>query len=202
MTRARTLIVAAAAVLAWPVAAQDPASRTAAAAMEKKLAAILTVADRPPANRAPGRLQRTTLTEPEVNAYFRVNGPTFMPTGVHNAVLTIDQGGRVRAKALVDLDQALKPKERPWTDPLAWVGGKVEVTAAGTLVAGSGKGRLTIQEATLGAIPVPVSILQQLVSYYSKTPENPAGFNLAEPFELPQKIWSVETTRGQAVIVQ
>jgi hypothetical protein len=186
----------------WPVAAQDPASKTAAAAMEKKLATILTLAERPAANRAPNRPQRTTLTEPEVNAYFRVSGATFMPAGVHNAQLTIDPGGRVRAKALVDLDQALKPKERPWTDPLAWVGGKVEVTATGTLVASSGKGRLTIQEAMLGAIPVPVSILQQLVSHYSKTPENPAGFNLNEPFELPQKIWSVETARGQAVVVQ
>jgi hypothetical protein len=49
---------------------------------------------------------------------------------------------------------------------------------------------------------VPISILQQLVSYYSRTPDNPAGFNLNEPFELPSKIWAVETSRGQAVVVQ
>jgi hypothetical protein len=140
----KTVAFAACLVAAWPLAAQDPGAKTAAQAMERKLATILTLAERPAASRAPAKPQRTTLTEPEVNAYFRVNGATFMPTGVNNAQLTIDPGGRVRAKALVDLDQALKPKERAWTDPLAWVGGKVEVVAAGTLAASSGKGKLTI----------------------------------------------------------
>lgn len=202
MLRIRPALAVALVLAAWPVSAQDAASRRASQAMEKKLAAILVVADRPPAARAPAKPQKTTLTEPEVNAYFKVKGPTFMPTGVSNAELTIDPGGRVRARAIVDLDQALKPKERAWTDPLAWVGGKVQVNATGTLVASSGKGRLTIQEASLGSIPVPVTILQQLVSYYSKTADNPAGFNLNEPFELPSNIWAVETARGQAVITQ
>jgi hypothetical protein len=185
-----------------PIAAQDPASRVAALGMQKKLATILSVAERPANSRAPARPHRTMLLEPEVNAYFRINGPTFMPEGVGNPSVTIDSGGRVRARALVDLDKALKPKERSWLDPLAWLSGKVEVTAQGTLRAADRKGRLTIEQAALGSVPVPITILQEVISYYTRTPEDPNGFDLNEPFDLPANIWSVETTRGQAVVVQ
>ena len=40
--------------------------------------------------------------------------------------------GRVQARAMVALDEALKTKERSWMDPLAWVTGTLEVTAIGT----------------------------------------------------------------------
>lgn len=194
--------VSALAVGSGPSALQDPAAKNAAQAMQRKLTSILSIAERPAASRAPRRLTRTVLTEVEVNAYFRVSGPSFMPEGVDNAQLTIDAGGRVHAKALVDLDKALKPKERSWLDPLAWVSGKLEVTAQGTLRAASGKGHLTIDQAALGTVPVPASILQEVVAYYSKTPDNPRGFDMSQPFDLPANIWTVETTRGQAVVVQ
>lgn len=202
MSAKPALVAVGAFLLVWPIAAQDSVSTAAARTMQRKLANILSVAERPPASRAPRRPTRTTLTEPEVNAYFRVNGPAFMPAGVESAQLVLDVGGRVQAKALVNLDKALKPKERSWLDPLAWVSGTLEVTALGTLQAASGKGRLTVEQAALGGVPVPVSILQEVVSYYSRTEENPGGFKMDEPFDLPANIWAVETTRGQAVVVQ
>lgn len=200
----RRLLICAAgvAVLAVPALAQDPASKAAATGLQRKLAAILSNAEQPAETRAPKRPRRTTLTEPEVNAYFLVNGPSFMPEGVGSPVLTIDAGGRVRARALVDLDKALKPKERSWLDPLAWVSGKMEIAALGTLQTAAGQGRLTIEQATLGGVPVPPSLLQEVVSAYSKTPDHPSGFSLSDPFELPANIWTVETARGQAVVVQ
>jgi hypothetical protein len=190
------------AALTVPALAQDPAAKAAASGMQRKLASILAIAEQSPDTRAPRRLRRTTLTEPEVNAYLSQNGASFMPEGVANPVVTLDAGGRVRAKAMVDLDKALKPKERSWLDPLAWVSGTMEIAALGTLQTSAGKGRLTIEQATLGGVPVPPALLQEVVSAYSKTPERPAGFSLTEPFALPANIWNVETARGQAVVVQ
>ena len=40
------------------------------------------------------------------------------------------------------------------------------------------------------------------MSYYSKTPEKPQGFDLDKPFDLPQNIRQVELQRGTATIVQ
>jgi hypothetical protein len=45
-------------------------------------------------------------------------------------------------------------------------------------------------------------LLQEIVSFYTKTAESPAGFSLDQPFDLPQKIRQVDLQRGSATIVQ
>jgi hypothetical protein len=101
------------------------------------------------------------------------------------------------------LQTAVKQKARAWTDPLAWVPpGTIEMTAAGTLQAADGEARLAIDTATLGGVAISKSVLQEVVGYYSRTPEHPKGWNLDEPFELPSRIRAVETRRGVATVVQ
>lgn len=195
-----TLAVAVMCAAAGGALAQDAAARTEADRVIDKLAAIITRGESAAPRPAPAL--RTTFTEREVNAYFRIHGPAFLPEGVIEPRLTFDRAGRVQARAIVDLDQALKPKERGWLDPLAWVGGKMEVMGTGTLQASNGLGVLTIDAVTLGGVAVPRTVLQELVSYYSRSPEQPAGFRLDQPFELPSAIRAVETTPGRAVIVQ
>ena len=178
--------------------AQDPMRRDADG-MVRKLEAIAARGKRPVANARP---MRTTFTDSEVNAYFKVYGKTFLPQGVVDPQLAIEQGGRVRAKSLVDLDAIRASKPRGWLDPLGYVKGKLEVTATGTLTAGDGRGAFALESATVGGITVPKSVLQELVSYYSRTPELPAGVNIDQPFPLPSQIRTVETLRGAATVVQ
>jgi hypothetical protein len=45
-------------------------------------------------------------------------------------------------------------------------------------------------------------ILQEIVSYYSRTAENPSGISLDDPFALPARIREIQVERGQAIIVQ
>ena len=181
--------------------APDAAARGDALSMERKLVAIVTRGELP-AGAAPLPLQRTSFTDREVNAYFRVYGPEFLPEGVVDPRITIDRAGRVTARATVDLDRAVKPQERSWLDPLAWVSGQVEVASTGRLRASNGKGVLTIETATLNGVTIPVSLLQEIVSYYSRTPDQPTGFRLGEPFDLPSAIRAVETLPGRATVVQ
>ena len=49
---------------------------------------------------------------------------------------------------------------------------------------------------------MPKSLLQELLSYYSRTPEKPAGINMDEPFNLPSAIQEIRIGQGSAVIVQ
>lgn len=183
-----------------PLPAQDPV-RADAASMQRKLVAILARSELKSSQRSTP--VRTAITDREVNAYFKVNATDVVPTGIVDPQVNIDEGGRVRAKAMVDLQAAVKPKQRSWMDPLAWIPpGQIEVTAAGVLQAVEGKGRLAIDSATVGGVPVSKAVLQELVAYYSRTPEHPAGVNLDEPFELPANIRAVETRRGTAIVVQ
>jgi hypothetical protein len=49
---------------------------------------------------------------------------------------------------------------------------------------------------------VPKAVLQELVSYYSRTPENPAGIDMDAPFELPARIREIQVGSGSSTIVQ
>lgn len=202
MGTARTLIAGIALVACAGLApAQDTAARAEAVSMQKKLVAIVGRGALPAPPKPPAPT-RTSFTDREVNSYFRVFGPEFLPEGVMDPRVTIEPSGRVQARALVDLDQALKPQQRSWLDPLAWLSGKMEVAAVGTLQAANGMGVLTMQSATLNGITVPITVLQELVTYYSRSAENPTGFRFDRPFELPSAIRAVETAAGRATVVQ
>ncbi len=60
------------------------------------------------------------------------------------------------------------------------------------------RGTFALESATLGAVPVPKSLLQELVTYYTRSPELPNGFDLDKPFDLPANIRQVELQRGAA----
>jgi hypothetical protein len=155
---------------------------------------------------ATGRAARplsTPVTEREFNAYFKFQGAARLPVGVVNPMLQILDGGRLVGVVTVNMDAVRRSKERGWTDPVAYMTGSYEVRIVGVLRAANGKGKLDLESATLGGVPVPIVLLQELITYYTKTPESPAGFSLDQPFNLPQQIRQVDfLQRGAAVIVQ
>jgi hypothetical protein len=167
--------------------------------LEKKINAVL---ERGALTAPPAKPLRTVVTDREVNAYFQFQGAEKLPAGVVNPRITLAETGRMTAAVTVDLDAVRKSKERGWSDPLAYVSGSVEVRAAGLLHGANGQGTVVLESATLGGVPLPKAFLQEIISYYSKTPESPSGFSLDQPFALPQKIRQVDFQRGAAVIVQ
>ena len=126
-------------VVASAQARQD-FTRTESDSMFRKLNTIVERGAKPkPA--ATAKPVRTSFTDREVNAYFKFNSD-IMPVGVVDPRVTIVDGKQVQARALVDLDVIRKSKVRGWLDPLAYVTGRVELTAAGLLTGANGKGRL------------------------------------------------------------
>jgi hypothetical protein len=178
-------------------AAQD-LTRDDALRMEGKLNAILARGARPVTRAAP---LRTSFSEREVNAYFKFNSHTF-PTGVVNPRLGLTGPGRVEAQATVDLTAIRKSKERGWLDPMNLVGGSVVLRMAGTLKSSGGMGTLQVESATLGGIPIPKLLLQEVIAFYTKSPELPDGFDITKPFPLPVGIREVQLERGAATVVQ
>jgi hypothetical protein len=185
--------------VATPRARQEP-SRQDASSMEQKLVAIAARGNTTPNTKLPP--MRTSFTEQEVNALFQYSQLVQIPAGVLNPRLTIADAGLLTGRATVDLDAIRKSRERTMLDPLSYVSGSVEVTAVGTLKTANGQGTFDLQSATLGGVSIPKSLLQELVSYYSRTPETPNGFSLDKPFVLPAAIQTVETRRGAATVVQ
>jgi hypothetical protein len=76
------------------------------------------------------------------------------------------------------------------------------VAVTGVLQARDGIGRFEVQSSEVAGLPVPVVVVQGLVSYYAASPETPEGLRLDEPFALPANIRRVDVGRGQMVVVQ
>jgi hypothetical protein len=182
---------------ALAAAAQDLTQKEADSMGNKLLAVLERGTQQHPRT---GKPLRTSFTERELNAYLKYYGET--PPGLVNPRIMIVEAGRLEARAVVDLDAIRKSKERGWLDPLGYVTGSMEVRAIGMLKTANGRGTLELLSATLGGVPLPKTLLQELVAHYTRTPEMPAGFNLDQPFDLPHNIRQVEIQRGAATIVQ
>jgi hypothetical protein len=187
-----------AAVFAASASADVRTSRQDAALLKQKVATISAHADR--ASRQP---RRTTVTESEVNSYLIYEAGQQLPTGVVEPSISILGGGRVAARAVVDLD-AVRREKNPTSllDPMNYLMGKVPVSATGLLKTSNGVARVEFESAAISRLPIPKFLLQEIISYYSRTTENPAGINLDDPFALPARIREIQVERGHAIIVQ
>jgi hypothetical protein len=146
--------------------------------------------------------QVTQLTDVELNSYLRYNLKDQVPAGIVDPTLSSVGEGRVKGGAVIDLDAVRKQKQRAWTDPLGYMSGKLPLTASGLLITQNGVGRFQLESAELSGISIPKSLVQELLSYYSKTKDNPSGISIDDPFELPARIKEIRVGKGEAMIVQ
>jgi hypothetical protein len=181
-------------------AAQQPTRRDADS-MEKKLSAIAERGVAPPA-RGQRTPLRTSFSERELNAYLRFHAGDELPDGVVDPAVSLVGDRRVTGAALVDLDAVRTSKERGWLDPAAYLTGTVQVRATGRLETADGRGTFQFESASVGSLPIPKALLQELLSHYSRSPELPDGLDLDKSFPLPANIREVEIQRGAATVIQ
>jgi hypothetical protein len=147
--------------------------------------------------------RKTILTENEVNSYLVYDAKEQLPAGVVDPWLSAVGPGRVSGRAVVDLDAVRKARNATsLLDPMNYLFGRLPVSAVGTLKTSNGVGRFALESASVGSVPIPKMLLQEIISHYSRTKENPSGLSLDEPFQLPARIREIQVERGQAIIVQ
>lgn len=153
--------------------------------------------------RQPQKARRTVVSEKEVNAYLSFDAGEQLPVGVVEPSIAILGTGRLSGRAVVDLD-AVRRSKNPTSllDPTFYLTGRLPVTAVGVLRTSEGKGAFDLQSATVGGLPIPKRMLQEIVSHYSRTPARPGGLDLDDPFPLPSGIREILVEHGQAIIVQ
>jgi hypothetical protein len=187
-------------LLLAPLAAQGRLSREDADRFQSKLTKIVAFGNTAGVKAA--KPQSTPVTDAEVNSYLKYNAGTQIPTGIVDPVLNALGDGHVSGRATVDLDAVRTQKKRGWLDPLGYLTGKLPVTASGVLTTKDGKGQFVLASAEISGITVPKSVLQELLSYYSRSKENPEGLNMDAPFELPARIREIKVGTGTSTVVQ
>ena len=203
LNRTIRLIVVAAVALSGVVSAQVPsAGKRDSERMQKSLTAMLARAEAPPAKGKPAPPLRTTFTDTELNAWLAQDGKDSVPPGLISPQVTFTAPGKLTLRGVVDLDAVRKSRERGWLDPFAYLNGLMTISMNGTLSGTNGEGVFDVESATLGNVVVPKVLLQELITYYSRSPQLPAGVTLTKPFPLPAGVRDLAIQRGAATVVQ
>lgn len=179
-------------------AASDPVTRRDAARLQAKI-------DRINKNAAERRgAVKTAVSEAELNSYLLYELGDKLPAGVKDPWVSILGEGRVSGRATVDLSQVGKSRKTAggMLDPYSYLTGSVPVEADGVLKSKDGMASFVLESASVSGVPVPVWMLQDIVTSYSKSPESPQGVALDKPFALPAGIREIQIARGQAIVIQ
>ena len=161
-------------------------------AFEKKIVLVQTQAEKKSPKDRP-----TTFTQAETNSYLKFKAGSLLPTGLTQPELTMIGGGKVAGKAIVDLDVVReKQGSGSWFDPTSYLTGKLPVTAAGRVVTWDGKGKFELETATINGIPLPKSLLAQMVNFFTRTADNPRGSSIDDTFILPANVQRIDVNAG------
>jgi hypothetical protein len=197
------LIVVAAMAHQGAVFAQTPSDvKRDSEKMNRALSAMLVRAAAPVVKGKPAPSLRTTFTDAELNAWLSGGGKENLPAGLVGPRVTFTGPGKLTLHSVVDLDAVRKARERGWLDPFAYLNGFMEIQMVGSLSGKDGQGTFDVESASLGNVPVPKVLLQELITYYSKSPQFPSGVTLAKPFPLPAGVRDLTIQRGSATVVQ
>jgi hypothetical protein len=184
--------------IALDAAADAQSARRDADLMKQKVATINRFGEKPLKAR-----RRTMVTEKELNAYLALEVLGDLPKGVVNPTVSILGAGRLSGRAVVDLDAVRKESPpKSLLDPKNLLIGRLPIAATGVLTTSNGVGRFALESASVGSLPLPKFLLQEILSYYSRSPERPDGINIDDPFALPVNIREIQVGRGQAIVVQ
>jgi hypothetical protein len=147
--------------------------------------------------------KRTPITEPEVNSYLAFNIKEKIPRGLAEPHIRLLGNGQLAGRVLVDMDDFKRGRSSGgMLDPLSYISGQVPVTARGVFGTQDGKGQFQLIAAEMNGYPLPKPLVQELVRYFSRTANNPTGFNIDEPFNLPAKIREITVNPAESIVVQ
>jgi hypothetical protein len=198
MTRIAAIVLLIGTIAIGVFAAADPVSRRDAARLQAKIEKI---------NKNSGTrgkvAARTPITETELNSYLQYELGDRIPTGVKDPWLSILGDGRLSGRAVVDLGQVGQSRTSGgMLDPFSYLSGSLPLAVNGMLRTKDGVGTFGVESVSISGLPVPSWMLQEIVSYYSKSPSSPKGVSIDKPFALPSGIREIQLARGQAIVVQ
>jgi hypothetical protein len=186
------------ALLAAPARADDAAPRSLSYAEAESLSRKFKAIEIQSQSRA-RKPASVLITEGELNSYLNLTYAPELP-GITDMDIRIDSE-RIEARGLIDLERVRGkvPPPSPWS-PLALLRGKVPVVLTGKLRTRDGFGTIEVEEAWISSIPVPMSLVEQIVASATKKPSQPEGFDIHAPFRLPYYVNRVRLESARAFL--
>lgn len=140
------------------------------------------------------------VTERQVNSYVNLALAAKIPPALSDLRISL-QKDRLSARASLDLDQVKsKIPASAGAGLVALLSGSVPVELRGRLSSSEGTGRVDVEEALVGGVSLPPSLLAQIVSQSTRSEKRPGGFDILEPFPLPFTARRLRLEAGRALV--
>jgi hypothetical protein len=148
-------------------------------------------------------LKKTTVSEVELNSYLNFNLREKLHPALSKPEVNLLGNGELAGRVYMDIDEFKRQRgPRGMMDPFNYLAGAVPITARGVLRTRDGRGQFQLSSAEVYGVPLPKPVVQELVTFFSRSPERPRGFDLEAPFDLPAKIRELRIAQGEALVVQ
>jgi hypothetical protein len=179
-------------------AADSTVSLVKAQAMVEKLASL----EKRAKLGKPPRKAPMSVSESEINSYVNLTRGSEMPKGLSDVIVRFERD-RLVGRGMLDLDQLRGRVQltEGLDGLLGFLSGKVPVEVTGRLrIVAEGVGAFAIDDAHLATFPVPVTVIERLVVWATKSAGNPQGFDINSPFRLPYALRRVRLEPGRALL--
>ena len=147
----------------------------------------------------PASDETIVVTERQLNSFVNLTLAEQVPAEVSGLELHLG-AGRLGASAVVDLDRlrAKLPEGGPYA-MLSMLSGTVPVELLGRVESAEGQIRIDLEEASIGGVGLPPSLLAQIVSFATRNEDRPDGIDIAAPVALPWTARRVRVEPGRAL---
>ena len=140
------------------------------------------------------------FTQRSLNGYLRFQGNSFLPSGLSDVTVEIQQDGRLRGTGVLDLDE-MDDFADGSSGVLQLLSGSLPVSVSVLVVEADRDLEITVESVQIGPVTLPTALAEILVRRYSVSESYPAGLDLSVPIALPPAVKDIQIQQSLITIV-
>ena len=140
------------------------------------------------------------FSERALNGYLRFQGESFLPTGLSNVSVEIQEAGRLIGTGMLNLDE-MGDFPGGSTGVLQLLSGSLPVSITVAVEETGKRLHFTLEVVQIGPVTLPSTLAGLLVRRYSVSERYPDGFDVSAPALLPSAVQDIHIQQGRISIV-
>ena len=140
------------------------------------------------------------FSERSLNGYLRFQGKSFLPTGLSNVSVEIQEAGRLIGRGMLNLDE-MGDFPGGSTGVLQLLSGSLPVSITVAVEETDKRLHFTLEVVQIGPVTLPSTLAGLLVRRYSVSERYPDGFDVSAPALLPLAVQDIHIQQGRISIV-
>ena len=146
------------------------------------------------------RSRTVVFSERSLNGYLRFQGESFLPTGLSNVSVEIQEAGRLIGTGMLNLDE-MGDFPGGSTGVLQLLSGSLPVSITVAVEETGKRLHFTLEVVQIGPVTLPSTLAGLLVRRYSVSERYPDGFDVSAPALLPSAVQDIHIQQGRISIV-